>query len=70
MPKAQRFIQRAVKPANEGRFTDFCRRHGSRGGVTNACIERGLASPSARVRHEAQFAKNMRTIAAEHERGR
>lgn len=58
------FIQKAVKPANEGRFKAYCERGGNHS-VNKACINRGLDSPSPRVRHEAQFAKTMKHIAAQ-----
>jgi len=57
------FIQKAVKPANEGRFKAYCERGGNHS-VNRACISRGLDSTSSRVRHEAQFAKTMKHIAA------
>lgn len=69
MPRPHNFIQRAVRPANEGRFTAYCQRGGNRG-VNKSCIERGKHSDNARVRHEAQFADTMKRLAAARARGR
>ncbi len=44
-----------IKESHKGRFTEHCG-----GKVTNECIEEGLASKSAAVRKQAQFAKNVR----------
>lgn len=48
-----------IKEANKGKFTSFCKGKGHEG-VTEECIEEGLASKSAKVRSRAQFAKNAR----------
>ena len=45
-----------IKESNKGRFTDYCR-----GKVTDACISKGLGSPSEAVRKQAQFAKNAKS---------
>lgn len=46
-----------IKPENKGKFTKHCKAKGYTG-VTNKCIEEGLASKVADVRKMAQFAKN------------
>ena len=46
-----------IKEANKGKFTSFCKGKGHEG-VTNECIEEGLASNSAKTRARAQFASN------------
>lgn len=56
--KKQNPIQ--IKPANRGKFTKHCKARGFKG-VTNECIEEGLASKSASVRKQAQFAKNAKS---------
>ncbi len=49
-----------IKPENKGKFTAHCKAKGFKG-VTNACIEEGLASKSASVRKQSQFAKNAKS---------
>jgi len=49
-----------IKPENKGKFTNHCKSKGFEG-VTNECIEEGLASKSASVRKQAQFAKNAKS---------
>lgn len=44
-----------IKESHKGKFTEHCG-----GKVTNKCIEEGLASKSAALRKQAQFAKNVR----------
>lgn len=46
-----------IKPENKGKFSEHCRRKGYEG-VTNECIEKGLASKSASLRKQANFARN------------
>lgn len=46
-----------IKPSHEGRFTEYCKNKGHKG-VTNECIEEGLASRVAAVNKMAQFSKN------------
>lgn len=46
-----------IKKSHEGRFTEKCKDKGYKG-VTNECIEEGLASRSAKTRSQAQFALN------------
>lgn len=46
-----------IKPEHKGKFTAHCKNKGFEG-VTNECIEEGLAGKSAGVRKMAQFAKN------------
>ena len=46
------------KKGTEGEFTDYCG-----GEVTDACIERGLNSPSKKRQKQAQFAKAARSVA-------
>ena len=48
-----------IKKENRGKFTEKCKAKGYEG-VTEACIEEGLASRSAATRKQAQFAKNAR----------
>ena len=48
-----------IKEAHKGTFTKYCKGKGHEG-VTNECIEEGLASNSAKTRARAQFAKNAR----------
>jgi hypothetical protein len=48
-----------IKPENRGKFTNYCKRKGH-GSVTTDCIEEGLASKSAGVRKQANFARNAR----------
>jgi len=48
-----------IKPENVGSFTSYCNRKGHNG-VTNSCIQSGLASPLAKIRKKAQFALNSR----------
>ena len=49
-----------IKEKNKGKFTSYCKSKGF-GGVTDACIEEGLASKSAAVRKRANFAKNAKS---------
>lgn len=49
-----------IKEENKGKFTSYCKAKGF-GGVTDACIEEGLASKSAAVRKRANFAKNAKS---------
>lgn len=46
-----------IDPKNKGKFTDWCKDKGY-DGVTNVCIEEGLASRAAKTRARAQFAEN------------
>lgn len=46
-----------IDPSNEGKFTEFCRRHGYKG-VTKACIEEGKRSKNPKTRKRAVFAEN------------
>lgn len=46
-----------IKEKNKGIFTKYCKDKGHEG-VTNECIEEGLASNSAKTRARAQFASN------------
>lgn len=46
-----------IKEANKGKFTQYCKGKGHEG-VTNECIDEGLASKSVAVNKRAQFAKN------------
>lgn len=48
-----------IKESHKGKFTAHCKAKGFEG-VTNECIEEGLASKSAGVNKMAQFAKNVR----------
>jgi hypothetical protein len=46
-----------IKEKNKGTFTKYCKDKGHEG-VTNECIEEGLASNSSKTRARAQFASN------------
>lgn len=48
-----------IKPQNKGKFTKYCKNKGYES-VTTECIEEGLASKSAGVRKQANFARNAR----------
>ena len=48
-----------IKPQNRGKFTAWCKSQGF-GGVTSACIKKGLASSSSSVKKMANFARNAR----------
>lgn len=48
-----------IKPENKGKFTKYCKANGH-DKVTSECIEEGLASKSAAVRKQANFARNAR----------
>ena len=49
-----------IKSENKGKFTEYCKNKGHKG-VTNECIEEGLASRGAAVNKMAQFAKNAKS---------
>lgn len=49
-----------IKPSHEGRFTEYCKNKGHKG-VTNECIEEGLASRGSAVRKMSQFALNAKS---------
>lgn len=57
--RTKKWIQKAVPPSHEGRFTAWSKRHGY-SGTTGGSIRAGLASKNAHVRHMAQFAANVR----------
>jgi len=65
--KKKKWIQGAVK--KPGAFTAYCKRQGY-GGVTNACIAKGLKSRSRKTRQRASFAKKMRKIGKRRKRKR
>ncbi len=46
---------------NKGAFTAYCKRKGY-GGVTEACIQKGLKSPNPSIRKEANLARTFRKI--------
>lgn len=48
-----------IDPSNEGKFTEFCKRHGYKG-VTQKCIEEGKRSKNPVTRKRAVFAENAR----------
>ena len=48
-----------IKESHKGKFTEWAKRHGHKG-VTDAAIEEGLVSNSAKTKVRAQFAKNAR----------
>lgn len=48
-----------IKPENKGKFTQYCKNKGHEG-VTNECIDEGLASKSTGVNKMANFARNAR----------
>lgn len=47
-----KFIAKALHPTHKGQFTQYCGGH-----VTQACIDRGLHSPSPKIQGQAKFAK-------------
>lgn len=47
----------AIKEANKGKFTEYCKRKGYKG-VTGECEQEGLASNSEKIRKQAQFSVN------------
>ena len=51
-----------IKESHKGRFTAYCDNKGY-DGVTSACIDEGLASELAKIRKQAQFAKNAKSFA-------
>lgn len=65
MPRQQhqerQWIQKATSPKTAGAFTAYAKRNHL--GMAKA-IQRGLRSPNAKTRHRAQFAANMRRLAA------
>ena len=48
-----------IRKSRRGAFTAYCKRQGF-GGVTQACIAKGLRSKDPRVRKMANFARNSR----------
>lgn len=50
-----KFKKPLIKKSNVGKFTDYCG-----GKVTNACIAKGKASSSKKIRKRATFAENVR----------
>ena len=44
----------------KGAFTNLCKTHGSRGGVTKACIDKGEHSRSVHIEREARLANTFR----------
>jgi hypothetical protein len=52
------WIQGAVK--HEGSFSNYCKRHGSKGGVTQACINKARHSPNHRTENRAVLANTLR----------
>ena len=50
-----------IKKANKGKFTSYCKSKGH-SGVTNECIDEGLASKSSAVNKRAQFALNSKSF--------
>lgn len=49
-----------IKKSHKGKFTKYCTNKGY-DGVTDKCIEEGLASKSAGVNKMSQFAKNAKS---------
>lgn len=58
--KMERKNEIKIKSSHEGRFTRHCKKAGY-DSVTNECIEEGLASKSAGIRKQAQFALNSKS---------
>ena len=60
---AKKWIQKATarmkKKGTVGAFTRWCKAQGF-GGVTNACIAKGLRSKNPKIRRRANFARNVR----------
>lgn len=48
-----------IKESAKGSFTAWCKRQGF-GGVTQACIRKGLSSDNPDIRKKANFARNSR----------
>lgn len=48
-----------IKESHKGKFTRYCKNKGY-DGVTQECIDEGLASSKVSVRKQAQFALNAR----------
>ncbi len=46
-----------IKKENKGKFTEYCKDKGHKG-ITQECIDEGLASKSADVRKRANFVSN------------
>ena len=50
-----------IKESHKGKFTNYCKGKGYEG-VTNECIQEGLASKLSSVNKMAQFAKNAKSF--------
>lgn len=50
-----------IKESHKGEFTNYCKGKGHEG-VTNECIQEGLASKLSSVNKMAQFAKNAKSF--------
>lgn len=61
----KKWIQHAVKEKNKGKFGRWAKRHGY-SSVTEAAIQAGEHSKNPHVRHEAQFAENVRHLHHHH----
>lgn len=66
MAEAKKFIQKAIK--RPGAFTAYCKGQGF-DGVTNECIEQGMASDSPTTRKQAVLARTLRKIGARRKKG-
>ena len=55
----KKWIQGAVK--KPGAFTAWCKQQGF-GGVTNACINKGMHSKNTTIKHRALLAKTFRKM--------
>ncbi len=60
-PMPKQWIQQAVPASHEGRLARYLKSH-------HTTATRALHSKNAHVRHMAQFAKNMRALAARRKR--
>lgn len=59
--KAKKWIAGATPGKTEGTFTSYCKRQGFKG-VTQQCVQKGLASSNPTTRKRAQLAKTLRKI--------
>ena len=47
-----------INPKHKGKFKKYCKKVTGSDEVTDACIEKGLASDNPIIRKEANFSKN------------
>ena len=58
--RTNKWIGKVVTPKEKGKFGDWCKSHGYKGGVSAACIEKAKHNKSAHVRGMANFAERAR----------